>query len=230
MNTIYRNFVISSLVSIGIGFSATMLVVNSENGYVAGFIFLPLFLFICVASLILFIVGLISLGLENKSWAWLLLSAFLLPASFFSACLIAKYFEIGAYRQEPMISFLDEVNNVIVFKEGTTNKQVNDFWQTVMSLNRDDGRGYSHLPGVRTMTRLQSQNGREAIGFSFFPNATEEQKQFVFAKVKSSPMVYQFLENQSIKEFSANSAGSSSTANSDKPTKKVSVTNLTNSK
>lgn len=116
---------------------------------------------------------------------------------------------------------LDEVNNVVVFNEGTTNEQINDFWQTVMSSKRDDEGGYLHLAGVRTMVRIQVQNGREAIAFSFFPSAAEEQKQFVFAKIKSSPMVYQLLENQSIKELNVNSA------NSEKPAKKVIVTNST---
>lgn len=221
MNAVYRNLAISSLVSIGIGIGATMLVVNSANGYVAGFVFLPLFFFIGLVSLILFIFGFICLGLKNKSWTWVILSAFLLPASFVSACLTAKCFELGAYRQEPMISFFGEVNNIVVFKEGTTNEQINDFWQTVMSSNRDDGRGYSHLPGVQTMTRIQAQNGREAITFSFFPDATEEQKQLVFTNVKSSPLVYQLLENQSMKEYNANSENLSSNSNLDKPAKKV---------
>lgn len=230
MNTSYRNLAISSLLSIGIGIGATMLIVNSANGYVAGFVFLPLFFFIGLVSLILFVVGFICLGLKNKAWTWVLLSAFLLPASFFSACLTAKYFELGAYRQEPMIPIPEEISNVVLFKEGTTNEQIEDFQQTVMSSERIDGRDYSSLPGIRTMGRNQTHNRHEVIDFSFFPNATEEQKQFVFAKVKSSPIVYQLLENQSMREWNATSENSSPSSNSNSLLKKDVSKDSANSK
>ncbi|MGI8544994.1 MAG: hypothetical protein ACR2MD_16160 [Aridibacter sp.] len=69
-----------------------------------------------------------------------------------------------------------------------------------MSIERDDGRGYAHLPGVRTMMQIQPRNGREAMAFGFFPNATEKQQRFVFSKVRSSPIVYQLLENESLNQ------------------------------
>lgn len=223
MKAIYRNFIITFLISGGIGCGATYLIASSQNGYVAGFIVLPLLLLIGIVSLISFIVGFICLGTKSKSASWLLLSAFLLPASFISSALTAKYFQIGAYRQEPMVSIDAGVNNVVIFKEDITNNQINDFWEKTMSLEREDGRGYDHLPGIRTLGRDKSRNGREAIVFGFFPNATEEQRQFVFTKVKSSPIVYQLLENESLKEQSddANSSPNTKTGES----KKISVVN-----
>ena len=83
-----------------------------------------------------------------------------------------------------------------------------------MSIERADGRGHDHLPGVRDMGRNQSRNGHEVIDFGFFPNATEDQKQLVYAKVKSSPIVYQLLENQSMKEWNANFEKTSPLSNS----------------
>jgi hypothetical protein len=206
------------------------LITSSQNGYVAGFIVLPLLFLFAVASLILLVTGFVCLGLGKKSAPWLLLSAVLLPASFISSALIAKYFEIGAYHEEPMVSFSDETTSVVLFKEGMTNEQIEDFWNKTMSLERADGRGRDHLPGVRTMWREKAQNGREVMAFGFFPNATAEQRQFVFARVKSSPMVYQLIENQSMKEFNANSAKSFTSANSNMPLKKFLVTDSTNSK
>jgi hypothetical protein len=226
MSAIYRNLIITFLISVGGGCGATILIASSENGYVAGFILLPLFLFIGVASLILFIVGLICLGVKSKSAPWLLLSAILLPASFISSAMIAKYFEIGAYHQEPMIPMSDEVNNVVVFKEGTTNDQINDFWEKTMSLERADGRGYDHLPGVRVMGQDKPRNGRETMIFDFFPSATEEQQQFVFSRVKSSPIVYQLLENESLKEQSDSSLLTMKTGES----KKIETVNSIDSK
>lgn len=221
MSAVYKNLIITFLISVGIGCGAILIVASSENGYVAGFVLLPLFLFIGVASLILFIVGLVLLGLKNKSAPWLLLSAFLIPASFISSGLIAKYFEIGAYYQEPMTPFSEGVNTVVVFKEGTTNEQINDFWEKTMSLERADGKGYDSLPGIQTMMQIPPRNGREAMAFGFFPSATEEQRQFVFTRVKTSPVVYQLLENESLKEQSGNESSTPNLKTGESKTIKV---------
>jgi hypothetical protein len=195
--------ILSVFLPAAIGCGAILPVIHSQNGYVAGFVFLPLFLLICAASLILFVIALIGLIAGNKSAAWILLSAILLPAGFISSGLVAKYFEIGAYYQEPMTPILGGITNVVVFKEGITNDQINDFWNKTMSVERADGRGYDHLPGVRTMGQDKSPTGQETIIFDFFPSATEEQRQFVFSRVKSSPIVYRLLENEPPKEQSA---------------------------
>jgi hypothetical protein len=220
MRTVYKKIFLTFLISFGIGGGAILLVASSSNGYVAGFVILPLFFLIAVASLFLFIVGFILLSSEEKSAPWVLLSAVLIPSCFIFSGLTAKYFEIGAYREEPMIPISNEVSNIVLFKEGTTNDQINDFWNKTMSIEREDGRGHDHLPGVRDMGSNQSRNGYKTIDFGFFPNATEEQKQFVFAKVKSSPIVYQLLENQSMKEWNSNSENSSPSSNSNSPLKK----------
>lgn len=203
MTTIYRNFIITFLASVAIGCGATYLIASSENGYVAGYIVLPLFLFFGVISLILVVVGLICLAAKSDVAPWLLLSAFLLPASFLSSALIAKHFELGAYHQEPMIPIPSGISSVVVFKEGTTNDQINEFWKKTMSIEREDGRGYAHLPGVRDMGQDKPRNGQQTVIFGFFPSATEEQRQFVFSRVRSSPIVYQLLENVSLEEQKA---------------------------
>jgi hypothetical protein len=225
VKAIYRNFIITCLLSGVIGCGATYLVASSQSGYTAGYIILPLFLLFGIATLILLVSGFVCLGLKKKIAPWLLLSSILLPTSFISSALIAKYFEVGAYRQEPMVNMLDEISNVVVFKEETNSEQIENFWQTVMSSERNDGRGFSTLPGIRTITRLQSQNEREALAFSFFPDTTENQRQFVFAKIKSSPIVDQLLESQSMKEFNEKSGISPN-----KTAKEFTVTNSSSSK
>lgn len=214
MKTVYKKIFLIFLLSFVIGSGAISLVVRSDNGYVAGFVFLPILFFISLLSLILFIVGFILLVLKEKSAPWILLSAVLIPSFFISSGLIAKHFEIGAYREEPMVSIPEEISSIIVFKKGVTNDQVNDFWNTILSTEGSDKRGFETIPGVRTISSLQTKNGNEAIAFSFFPNATEEQKQFVFTKVKSSPIVYQLLENQSMQEWNANSEKTTPSSNS----------------
>lgn len=222
MKAVYKKILLTFLISFGIGGGAILLVVRSDNGYTAGFVFLPLFFSIALLSLILFVVGFILLGSKEKFAPWVLLSAVLIPACFLSSSLAAKYFEIGAYREEPMVSLIDEVSNIVVFKEGTTNDEIKDFWNHTLSVERADGRGYELLYGIRTMTKIQSRNENAAMTFGFFPNATEEQKQIVFAKVKSSPVVYQLLENQSMEEWNANSENSLPSSNSN-PTMRIDV-------
>jgi hypothetical protein len=106
MNVNYKLLGISSFCAIAIGFALAALIINSENGYVGSMILLPLFLVASFAGFVLFIVSIISFSFDKKSrGACFLFSAFLLPASFIASCLTAKYFEIGAYRQQPMIPF-----------------------------------------------------------------------------------------------------------------------------
>src|SRR5688500_945097 len=106
MNVNYKFVVISSFCATAIGFALATLIINSENGYVGSMVFFPLFLLVIFAGFVLFIISIIGFSFEKKGLGvCLLFSAFLLPASFIASCLIAKYFEIGAYRQQPMIPF-----------------------------------------------------------------------------------------------------------------------------
>lgn len=99
----YKFLGISSVCSIAIGIAMATLIINSENGYIGSMIFLPVFVFVILVSFILFISSIIGFTISKNWGVNLLISAFLFPASFLTACLIAKYFEIGAYHQEPMI-------------------------------------------------------------------------------------------------------------------------------
>ena len=102
----YKLLGTASFCDAAIGFAVATLIINSENGYVGSMIFLPVFLFVIIAGFVLFIISIIVFSFDKKSLgASFLISTFLLPTSFLAFCLIAKYFEIGAYRQEPMIPF-----------------------------------------------------------------------------------------------------------------------------
>ncbi|MCW5959674.1 MAG: hypothetical protein KIS76_05880 [Pyrinomonadaceae bacterium] len=212
-----KKFFLTFLISFGIGSGAILLVASSDNGYVAGFVFLPLFILISFLSLLSVVVGFILLVKNNKLAPWILLLGVLVPTSFISAGSAAKYFEIGAYREEPMVPFYERVDNVVIFKEGATNEEISEFWNKVLSNERKDGRGFESLPGLQTKTTIRSRNGREAMAFGFFQNATDEQKHFIFDRVRSSPVVYQLLVNQSITEWNKNSETSSSSTNQNAP-------------
>lgn len=84
---------------------------------------------------------------------------------------------------------------VIYFKPGVTNEQVEDFWHRVLSIKDPEGRGYSHRPGIRDISRISSVRGHEGIALTFFPNASSEQRETIVRDVKSSPIFYKVLEN-----------------------------------
>jgi hypothetical protein len=83
-----------------------LLVITSENGYVGSMIFGLLFFALIFIVLLLFFISIFCFAVEKNTVGFcFLISTILLPASFLLCCLTAKYFEIGAYRQEPMIPF-----------------------------------------------------------------------------------------------------------------------------
>ncbi len=115
----YKLLGVSSFCAAAIGFVTATLIINSENGYIGSIVFLPLFLLAIFTGFVLFIISIIGFSFDKKSLGiCLLASAFLLPASFIASCLIAKYFEIGSYRQQPMIPFSISANIVPKGEEG----------------------------------------------------------------------------------------------------------------
>ena len=143
----HKYLLITVIGSLSVGALLLALVITSDNGYVAGFVFLPLLLLIGIISFILLFIGLIQI--TKKAGPFLLLSALLLPIGFFGAAYIAKQLELGAYREDPMVPLTPENSNIIIFKTGTTENQINHFWEEVLSVERSDNRGYDHLPGIK---------------------------------------------------------------------------------
>ncbi len=114
MNLNYKLLDIISFCAAAIGFAMALIIINSANAYVGSMAFLPVFLIVIIASVVLFIISIIIFSFDKNSLgAGLLISAFLLPTSFLASCLTAKYFEIGAYHQEPMIHFPVSTNTVV---------------------------------------------------------------------------------------------------------------------
>ena len=125
----------------------------------------------------------------------------LLPVGFFGSAHVAKHFEMGAYREEPMVPIIPVVSNVVLFKKDATAAQIEDFWNETLSTKREDDRGYDHLPGLRGTMRLLPHNGYEVAAFEFFDNATEEQRQYVYSRVRESPIVFKLLESVPTKDY-----------------------------
>jgi len=85
---------------------------------------------------------------------------------------------------------------IIYFNVGVSDSQVSTFWHQVLSRPRTDGRGYDSREGVADMGRLfRAVEGHEGISVSFFPSATQAQRDELERDIKASPIVYKVLKN-----------------------------------
>jgi len=212
-----KGLIATIIISLAIGSSGTAIIASSENGYVAGYIVLPIMILTGVVSLVLFISGFVSI--KEQIGPYLLIASVLIPTFLIGSAVLAKVFQIGAYREEPMISWPAKSANIVIFKTGTTNDQINLFMDDVISNQRADG-GSWPLPGIQDMGRLGQKDGHEVLEFSFFGTATDEQKELVYSRVISSPIVTQFLKSVPTKDFINKDVPA---VNDNRPTKSVKV-------
>jgi hypothetical protein len=83
---------------------------------------------------------------------------------------------------------------VFFFKKGTDWKKVLEFERTVIGIPAPDGTGYSSLPGMMSVVKINIDDFEgEAINFQ--SSATKEEKAFVKKRVSDSPLVYKIYEN-----------------------------------
>ncbi len=85
---------------------------------------------------------------------------------------------------------------VMYFKKDVTQAQISAFSKEVLSRPHPEGRGEYQAPGVQS-TLLVSTQGHEGYAITFFPNATDQQRQSLRDAIKASPIVYKVLENVS---------------------------------
>ena len=200
MKRFYLYLAVSIIVAITLGCYAASEVITSQNGYVAGFIYFPLLVLIGVAALIL-LLGAITSAVRGRQGTPFIVSGLLLPASFFITLMLANHYQWGAYREDPMVLMEPEIANIVLFAKNATHDQIENFWEETLSTKREDGKGHDHLPGVRGITRFSPRNGHEVGEFDFFDSATDEQREYVYSRVRSSPVVFKLLENVPIKSY-----------------------------
>jgi hypothetical protein len=88
-----------------------------------------------------------------------------------------------------------EADILIYFDSDLSHEEINGFHQNVLSRPDPEGRGYDLAPGVRTVLKLRAVEGHEGIAVTFFPYATNEQRQDLMRAIKESQLVYKVLEN-----------------------------------
>ncbi len=86
-------------------------------------------------------------------------------------------------------------NLVIFFKPGVTDEQVEGFLHEVLSKPDPNGRGFYLRTGISEFSRIHPVQGHEGIAISFFPYATNNERDAVTRDIKSSAIVYKTLEN-----------------------------------
>lgn len=176
----------------------TGVLASAENGYVAGYAVLPLFLLVAIVCLALFIGAIVFIGKEKFAIGlYFLVSVLLIPTFWITSASLAKHFEIGAYRIDPIRPIIPPIANKIIFKKSVTDDEVQEFWRNTLSIEHPGG-GSMSLPGVQAISTALPEDGHEILLFSFFENATEDQKALVRDRILASQKVLQLKENTEI--------------------------------
>jgi hypothetical protein len=84
---------------------------------------------------------------------------------------------------------------LIYFKRDISSEESNLFIKNVLSRPHPEGRGDYNAPGIQTLLAIRAVEGHEGIAVTFFPNATDEQRQELMRAIKESRLVYKVLEN-----------------------------------
>ena len=160
-----------------------------------------LFLLLFVVCVVLFISAILFIAKEKVAIGlYFLVSILLVPGFWMGSASVAKYFEIGAYRVEPVRPMIPPVANKIIFKKGVSSDEVQVFWHDDLSTQHPGG-GYLSLPGVQTMSTALPEDGHEVIVFSFFETATEDQKAAVRDRILASSKVLHLQEDTAIDQM-----------------------------
>ena len=192
MKPIHKRLFATTILALSVGALAIVPVVNSDNGYVAGYVFFPLLCLIGLAAFILFVAGLVTI--VKGPGPYLLLASIMLLAGFFGAAFVAKSLELGAYQEQPMRPIAEPIANKVLFKKEASHEEVERFWSHVIGYPTGPTSHWS-IPGVGGGFRPGPERGHEVIVFSFRPEATEEEKDVVRERIRNYLPVYQFLEN-----------------------------------
>lgn len=101
-----KGFAITVILSAVAGSIPTAILASADNGYVAGYFILPLLFLLAIVCVLLFISAILFIAKEKFAIGlYFLLSILLVPAFWGVSATVAKHFEIGAYRIEPMVPF-----------------------------------------------------------------------------------------------------------------------------
>ena len=87
---------------------------------------------------------------------------------------------------------------VILFKIGTSREDIYKF--STETIATPEERGHRSLPGIQQVLYV-TVDGHEGYAVTFFPQATETQREYVKSRVESSPVVYKVIEGVAPKDI-----------------------------
>ena len=145
--------------------------------------------------LVLFIGGIILNGFPRLRWAGRLgiLAAVLIAISSFSSFKVLDLLGMVRYKHEQMVPVVPTVADMVVYlKANVTEKEIESFWNETLSTREDTGS--RTRPGISGITRQAIVDGHEVIVVSYFPTATDAERDDIKSRVASSGIVYKLLE------------------------------------
>ena len=114
-----------------------------------------------------------------------------LSVAVLAVCVSACNDEERAYPIGPEVT----ADLIVYFKTDTTQQQIDDFWNNILSYADPNGRGQFLRPGVTRLSRVASVEGHEGIAIILFSNASESERTELRRGIDASPIVFTVLED-----------------------------------
>jgi hypothetical protein len=124
-------------------------------------------------------------------------------ATFYAGIGILLKADRVAWRHEPPLVHFgpdQKASIVVYFKNGTTNKEIEDFNSSTLqepAEPRNPGRDYPQFVGEYLRLLPSQANGYEAIALSFFDGSSSDQTNAFINRIKSDKRVLKVFQNQS---------------------------------
>jgi hypothetical protein len=148
-------------------------------------------------SVLVCVIGAILSFLPRTRWfgALAIMAAVLIVGSSVASFKILDAFGQVLYKHEQMVQIGPDVKHelVIFFKPDTTHDQIENFWAEVLSYPTQSG--HWTRPGIGGILRLFPVQGYEAVAVTFFPSATQAEREDIKSRVHASPIVYKVMED-----------------------------------
>jgi ketosteroid isomerase-like protein len=84
---------------------------------------------------------------------------------------------------------------VVVFKIATTDRQINEFWRSVLQMADQSERNHRFRDGIRSASRVPPIEGQEALAISYDDAVTQAQKEDLKTRIEGASPVYKLFED-----------------------------------
>lgn len=183
------------------GFLCAFLVSREPFGYVASMTYFILLIFLIVPISVVFLMAAIVAGIKNNATyaGALLLSCFLLPASFFASIKLLSVIGWAEYEKPEYNAMrpIDEEPNgnvIVVYTKESTFEEQEALSNKVIHPWKE-GPGFTGETGVQASVGLGTIEGRTTEKIFFRASATEVEKEKLRKGLQASPIVYRYFEN-----------------------------------